>query len=1040
YGTRIVVYTVTEFGLTQTFNIPINGCICILKPVKVSGRKESLLFVLTEKYHCFMLGYDIEKKSVKTISTVDIKDRFDRISENGPLCTVDNLGRCIVLSFSQGYVKVIQLDENGKICESFPLRIEALDIVSMTLIPGHNNPLIGMITQDYQEARHFETFEIFLNQKELNVYGWTRKNLERGANHLIGLESAIVMIGEHSIMYFADNGFKKEIEMKPTIVTCVCRMTENSNMFLIGDYKGRLMILTIQGKVKNVNLDLEEMGNTNIPKSITYLDNGFLFIAGGYSDSQLIQLLPKMDENGRKIKIIENFTNISPMTDFVLEQIDQQQSQLICCSGGYEEGSIRRIRNGVGIEELATLELEGIESVFPINKTANGMELDDNTTQSQKTVESLLLLSFANSTRILSLIESEFEQVEYPAFELHQKTIYCKNMFDKILQITTNKLILIHPESFERICELKLETINKVSVSGTVVAVAIGKKVALYKISNEIKEIASMKMENEVSSVGVDDSMLVSVGFWNDCSVRVYNATDVKWKEMFKDESLNVISRSMLFVKNNETVYLMVGMGDGRLVYYNLNEDYKRKIISLGSNHVDLSTSLTGVFASCDHPVMLFFERSKLYYSSINVPNIKSLCHFNSPHFPNSVVYSTPLALTIGSIDDLAKLHIETSIIDCHIRNITKFTPNNIFIANTINVNVIESEMREEKTSSVRVFSYDFRQISEFKLDQHEEASSVSMISIGLEDYVVVGTAYTSNMQDNLKATSGRVLLFKVDSSSNLILISQVKVDGCVYSVRPLLGKIAAAINNKIHIFEYQENTLKPLVTQSGFILIPCMETRDNLILAGDLMRSATLLQFNHAENKIEPVCIDKNNHWSRCLSFIDENSFIIADDNGNILCKKNEEGNCKTIAQYHLGENINVITEGSLVVKSPELENILENTFIFGTIFGTVGVVAKISPDLFEVLAKLQRNLARHLNFAGNISHNEWREFQDDRKHSSSFGMIDGDLIESILTLTPETVEIVVNGSTEKNMNMQAIGYSVEQTIHIVEELSRLK
>lgn len=37
--------------------------------------------------------------------------------------------------------------------------------------------------------------------------------------------------------------------------------------------------------------------------------------------------------------------------------------QLVTCSGAYKEGSLRIIRNGIGIQESATIDLGGIKGV-----------------------------------------------------------------------------------------------------------------------------------------------------------------------------------------------------------------------------------------------------------------------------------------------------------------------------------------------------------------------------------------------------------------------------------------------------------------------------------------------------------------------------------------------------------------------------------------------------------------------------------------------------------------------------------------------------
>lgn len=103
-------------------------------------------------------------------------------------------------------------------------------------------------------------------------------------------------------------------------------------------------------------------GETTTPESIAYLDNGIVFVGSALGDSQLIRLSPDPDpERNSYITVLENYNNIGPIVDMVLFE-SNGQSQLITCSGAFKEGSIRMIRNGIGIHEQATIDQEFIKS------------------------------------------------------------------------------------------------------------------------------------------------------------------------------------------------------------------------------------------------------------------------------------------------------------------------------------------------------------------------------------------------------------------------------------------------------------------------------------------------------------------------------------------------------------------------------------------------------------------------------------------------------------------------------------------------------
>lgn len=62
-----------------------------------------------------------------------------------------------------------------------------------------------------------------------------------------------------------------------------------------------------------------------------------------------------------------------------------------------------------------------------------------------------------------------------------------------------------------------------------------------------------------------------------------------------------------------------------------------------------------------------------------------------------------------------------------------------------------------------------------------------------------------------------------------------------------------------------------------------------------------------------------------------------------------------QTVGRYHLGEFVNRIQRGSLVMKMPDSEQVEIPTQLFATISGVIGVVAQLPKDKFEKLIKLQ-------------------------------------------------------------------------------------
>eukprot|EP01035_Chromulina_nebulosa_P018728 gene18728-24492_t len=99
--------------------------------------------------------------------------------------------------------------------------------------------------------------------------------------------------------------------------------------------EGHIKIIPIDNDYKDAyELRLELLRKTNIADSISYLDNGIVFIGSGGNASQLIKLNQYPNSEGSYIDVIEVYSN-----------------------QGYINGSLQIIRNEIGINIQASIEL-----------------------------------------------------------------------------------------------------------------------------------------------------------------------------------------------------------------------------------------------------------------------------------------------------------------------------------------------------------------------------------------------------------------------------------------------------------------------------------------------------------------------------------------------------------------------------------------------------------------------------------------------------------------------------------------------------------
>jgi len=137
------------------------------------------------------------------------------------------------------------------------------------------------------------------------------------------------------------------------------------------DITGGLWVVVLTSSNNVVQgIHLENLGDTCVGGGVTYLDNGVSFVAGRYGDSMLVKLGEERDEDtGSYLSVLEEYTSIGPVVDFALVDLDRRgQRQVVTASGSGKDGSLRVVRNGVGIVEEAEVEMPGIKGMWNLRK------------------------------------------------------------------------------------------------------------------------------------------------------------------------------------------------------------------------------------------------------------------------------------------------------------------------------------------------------------------------------------------------------------------------------------------------------------------------------------------------------------------------------------------------------------------------------------------------------------------------------------------------------------------------------------------------
>ncbi|KAM0860241.1 hypothetical protein ACQ4PT_046665 [Festuca glaucescens] len=1048
--TRIEIHLLTLQGLQPMLDAPIYGRIGTIELFRPHNETQDFLFIATERYKFCVLKWDGEKSELLTISVGDVSDRLGRPTDNGQIGIIDPDCRLIGLHLYDGLFNVIPFDNRGQLKEAFDIRLEELQVLDTKFLYGCVKPTIVVLYQDNKDARHVKTYEVALKDKDFVEGPWSQNNLDNGAGLLIPVPApvgGVIIIGEDTIVYCNGNSTFKAIPIKQSIIRAYGRVDPDGSRYLLGDNTGtlHLLVLTQEGE-RVTGLKIEHLGETSIASSISYLDNGVVYVGSRFGDSQLNL---QSDATGSFVEVLERYVNLGPIVDFCVVDLDRQgQGHVVTCSGAFKDGSIRVVRNGIGINEQASVELQGISGLWSLKSSFNGPYM-------------YLVVSFISETRFMAMnMEDVLEETEIEGFDAQIQTLFCQNgINDLLMQVTANSVRLVSCTSRELVDQWNAPegfSVNVASANASQVLLATGGGHLVYLEIRDAKlvEVKHAQLEHEISCVDLNPvgenqqySSLAAIGLWTDISVSIYSlpALELIWKENLGGE---IVPRSVLLCNLEGVSYLLCALGDGHLFSFLLNastgELTDRKKVFLGTQPITLRTfsskGATHVFASSDRPTVIYSSNKKLLYSNVNLKGVNHICPFNTAAFPDSLAIAKEGEFSIGTIGDIQNQNLCTIPLNEQPRRICHQEQSRTLAVCSFKYN--QDSMEQSEAHFIRLLDHQtFEFLFTHPLDQYE--CGCSMISCSFSDdnkfYYCVGTSYV--LPEEQEPTKGRILVFAVEDG-RLQLIVEKETKGAVYSLNAFNGKLLAAINQKIQLYKWmtREDGLHELQSECGHhghILALFTQTRGNFIVVGDLMKSISLLVYKHEESAIGELARDYNPNWMTAVEMINDDIYVGAENSYNLFTvRKNsdaatdeERGRLEVVGEYHLGEFVSRFCHGSLVMRLPDSEMGQIPTVIFGTINGVIGIIASLPHDHYVFLEKLQETLVKFIKGVGSLSHEQWRSFHSDKKTLEARNFLDGDLIESFLDLSIGQMEEVA----------KAMAVTVEELSKRVEELTRL-
>ncbi|KAI0132641.1 mono-functional DNA-alkylating methyl methanesulfonate N-term-domain-containing protein [Xylariales sp. AK1849] len=632
-----------ESGLLNLADTKIvYGAITMIQRMRPKDANTDLLFVGTDRFQYFTLGWNADVRTLETIdSFFDVYEKHMRDSQSQDKCIADPTGRYMAVLLWEGVLNILRMfpqkSKRRNIDWMDQIRITELFIKSATFLHVETGqPKLAFLYQSRTDASDSQlvTYKLYSDDKNTQVSRFEpRDQVDRfeiqdpGAAMLIpvgrGEEDhkryivrnaaqaraqlgGLIVVGETRLLYY-DDAAKKTVEtaLKEASIFVAWAEYDVSHYF-IGDDYGNMWLLEIklEGGATVDAMEMKKIGITSRANTMVYMGNDLLFVGAHYGDSQVFKVIV---ENGAITGLhqVQDMRNISPILDFNImdmgnregeEQTTNEyssgQARIVTGSGVYKDGSLRSVRSGVGLEDIGILaEMDGIRSLYPIRSQA-----------SAKT--DTLLASFLLETRVFTFDpEGGIEEVEtFKGVSLSEQTLLAQNLSnERLLQVTPTGVHLIDLEGGVVISSWQPAngcTITNASANDDWVLLSVdGKSLLSLQIQQHLVQIqeddlgdndqvACIHLPPQYPGIGV-------VGFWQSGKISVINIETLQplLSESLrrKDDNTSVprdIALAQLLPPERGGPTLFVAMDDGFVITFNVSKsDYSlsgRKSVVLG--------------------------------------------------------------------------------------------------------------------------------------------------------------------------------------------------------------------------------------------------------------------------------------------------------------------------------------------------------------------------------------------------------------------------------------------------------------------------
>ncbi|KXN65836.1 hypothetical protein CONCODRAFT_80675 [Conidiobolus coronatus NRRL 28638] len=474
------------------------------------------------------------------------------------------------------------------------------------------------------------------------------------------------------------------------------------------------------------------------------------------------------------------------------------------------------------------------------------------------------------------------------------------------------------------------------------------------------------------------------------------------------------------------------------------------QLLNYSKINIETGELINYLICTGDQPQLIQYTQNKLIFSPIH--SLEANHFAKLPNSNNDLILINDDGIEIGQVSDNCELQVKTLLLGAQPRKLL-----NIQKLNKLAM-LRQTGDGSNGVSSVQLVSpSSFDLITEFKFEGGELASSLNFISFNNDEgqnYLVVGTGILK--AEDEECHSGNIHLFKITNNNEgfnseedlkLVKVISIAVNGAVYDLISFKGKLIAAINGMLTLFEVYptQKDYKLIHTLYLPTTITQLDIIEDYIICQDLIRSVQIIVLNKDLDQLVHHCGDNTPTWPIASRALNSTTILSSDSNFNLILLKRvhqalgrgEKPRISWEGQMHWGDQINCIC------RKPNDEKSL----VFGTAGGAIGVLRTIDSDTYDILRKLVNNTVSLVSGVGGLKYSDWREFESDRIKRKDKGFIDGDVLDLFLSLDLDTKKNVVNGVkrdymesdddvSEEMEELEPLNLPINMVVNLVREI----